>query len=988
MVKRLSKAASVAFIATGALADPPKEGGNVTNRTVRLFDFDGARNPDPVPPGWERTTLTPDGHPRAGFAKFNRAEIDSAVAYSGTRSVRLPTKGQSTALRLRAGEAAVFSDADYAVSARVRTDGLEHARAFVTVRLLDQGLTPIPGTEVRSVAVAAPGMWKQVSVQVPGGRIGAAWLQIDLELLQPRQFAESASDDPASKALEKHRVYREDVSGSAWFDDVAIMQIPRAGITTTSPCNIVLAGEKPTLQVSVRDLGGDALRARVRVIDIRGRQIDEYVSEISPDGRARMFSPRLPGYGWYRARLEVLSAVGGETAVSHAEVEFVHLAGGGAGDAGASPMATRAAAQTESDRARFGLIAERMPDDRWGDLPVLVPRLGTRFVYLSAWGAESTLESAAESLAARRPAIEAMLRQGQEVTFSIRGVPAELSRATLAPGDDALALAAMQPTQWMPYLSPTLDIFGQRVLRYQIGGAGDDHAFWKKDLARDIGAVESGLGTLVPGPMICLPWPGDRVLPLLGPQSGSLSTRSGAEGTGRLVDALTVSYPLGFPAEAIGGVLRSMREAIGTEVEITVVLELPRSSLFGGFAGITELMRRTVELWKTLGDGPVGASGKAGATEQAMLRLALNQPWVWSGDADGGEGEEVGGGSQVWPRPELAALSVVMERLCGRRVVGELTSVAGVKCYIIAARNSALGTLERGAMVAWNESADPAHAIVDAAAVGAAVTVVDAFGNQVSIPVPGSESDSASGSNAASPLVTVPVGETPVFVEGIDPYLALFAASFKLEPSFMPAVVREHEHRITLSNPWPMRITGKLQLKEDAEASPRGSRGVTDEWRVSPTGIIDFDMAPGQTQSLPVTISFGPGQLAGAKDFVIVARATADRPYPPIRMHATVEVGLEDIEMNPELQIGSGSDVVVVATVTNKGTRTRTLRLETAARNMPSQQVQVSDLPAGQTVLRRFVFRGAAAALSGRRVVVSLTDLEEAQRLNKAVLVP
>src|SRR5690606_3039123 len=131
--------------------------------------------------------------------------------------------------------------------------------------------------------------------------------------------------------------------------------------------------------------------------------------------------------------------------------------------------------------------------------------------------------------------------------------------------------------------------------------------------------------------------------------------------------------------------------------------------------------------------------------------------------------------------------------------------------------NPALGTLERGALIAWNEGADPDRSVVDAAAMGGAVLIVDAFGNQRVIPV-GVGSEGRAGGATPAPLVTVPLGETPVFIEGIDPYLALFAASFRLEPSFMPAVVREHEHWITLSNPWPLRITGKLQLKEDDQS--------------------------------------------------------------------------------------------------------------------------------------------------------------------------
>ncbi len=1019
---------------------PPQQGGKPplaecgSQRLVRFYQFDDRENPDPMPRGWERSTLTPDGHPRAGFPRFNLAVIDSRQAVSGGRSLYLPTRGGCTCVRLRGGEAPVFADADYAVSARVRTDGLEYARAFVTVRLLDQHLHPILGSERRSDPISSQNAWATVTVQVPGREAesggkaegAAAWIQIDLELLQPQQFAPPVGDDPASQALERHTLYREDVRGGAWFDDVAVVQIPRATIATGSPANIVEGDRTPTLQVSVRDLGGESLRARVRVFDIRGRRVDQSIEPINPDGRARQFTPKMPGRGWYAARLDVLGAGGGDDAppVSSAIVRFVWLAGpigtGGSAlsadmpDSNAASVRARAAALIERDRARFGLIADNLPDDRAGDLAVLTARLGTKFIYLPAWRSDSTLAECGVSLEKRRPAIEAMLQQGQTLTFVLDGVPNELSRNTLAPVDDALSLAAIDPNAWMGYLAPTLDIFGQRVSRYQLGRTGLDHAFWKKDLAGDTQAMEGALAAMVPGPMISIPWSADRALPGLGRPSPSARPRpSGSQApvataqgssagakpehaeaplsfapqTGTLVDGLTVWYPAGFPASEVGPVIGSLTSPDSPQREVTVAFDLPPRDEFGTPARILELMRRTVELWAAQGgsergDRGVGEKGEPAETGLDSARIALRQPWSWSGE----------GSPQIMPQPELASLAVLRDRLSGRRVVGELTNVPGVKCYILAARNTALGTLERGALIAWNESAEPDRAFVDAAAIGSAVIVVDAFGNQTPIPVM-APSESGAGPNrtgaaAPSPLVTVPVGETPVFIEGIDPYLALFAASFRLEPSFMPAVVREHEHRIILSNPWPMRITGKLQLKDESNAGDRQGRSVSDVWRVSPSGIIDFDIAPGQTVRIPVTLSFGAGQLAGIKDFVIVARAVADRAYPPIRVHAPVEIGLEDIDMEPELQITPGDDVVVVAAVTNKGARPRTLRLESAAHNMPTQQLQISGLPPGQTVLRRFVFKDAAKALSGRRVVISLSDLEEAQRLNKAVAIP
>ncbi len=973
---------------------PPKS--DAPRRVLRLFDFDDANNPDPVPIQWERTSLTPEGQPRAGFPKFNLAILDRSISKSGQMSVKLPTAGGCTALRLLPSEVPIFADADYAIAAQVRTEGLEHARAFLTGRLLDQELKPIPGSETRSEPVAAGGLWTSVSVRVPGRKAGAAWLQIDLELLQERQFTSPLADEPAAKALAQHKIWREDVRGAAWFDDVTVLQIPQATLTTTSPSNIVVGDEPPTLVMTVRDLGGDALKARVRVRDLTGNIVAEHLTPIDPGGRPVNWTPDLPGYGWFSAQMDVIiesrtnDPLSLETAVSRGETRFIHIparrthttahttaAGKTYHQPGTSSPLDPATSTEPSrtpldDTSRFGIIAEQTPDERVADLPELLDRLGTGFVYLPAWNDHTTLESAAPSLARRRAAIEALLRAGQVITLSLDGVPAALARAARIPADDAIALSTVPTKEWVAYLSPTLDIFGQRILRYQIGGHGDDHAFWKKSLAADLATLETALSGMVPGPMVSIPWVGDRAW-----SRNLFAGRAGKDQKGEGTHALTLEFPLAFPPSAIAELIADFQMPAPSDhsspslrsPELTVVLDLPSSTRFGGgrgLASVTELGRRAVEYWRVCADG---------ASPQA--RLAVNQPWRWSDDAS----------SQVWPSPEAAAFVTLMDRLSGRRIVGELRSTPGVKCYVLAAKNAALGTLERGALVAWNESADPSKSVVEAASIGSELTVIDIFGN----PLPLASSLGGASAGGASPLVSVPVTESPIFIEGIDPYLALFAASFRLDPSFMPAVVREHEHRITLTNPWPLRITGKLQLKEDTERSPKATRTVMDEWRVSPSGIIDFDIGPGQTLSVPVTLSFGPGQLAGTKDFVIVARAMADRAYPPVRLKASIEVGLEDIELEPEIQPSGPNnlnDVVVVAAVTNKGSRHRTFRLETAAKNMPSQQLQISDLPPGQTVLRRFLLKDAAKSLSGRRVVISLSDLEEAQRLNKAVMVP
>ena len=102
---------------------------------------------------------------------------------------------------------------------------------------------------------------------------------------------------------------------------------------------------------------------------------------------------------------------------------------------------------------------------------------------------------------------------------------------------------------------------------------------------------------------------------------------------------------------------------------------------------------------------------------------------------------------------------------------------------------------------------------------------------------------------------------------------------------------------------------------------------------------------PGGSTSLPVTVEFGPGQLAGFKDFALIAKVLADRQYPAIRATTTVQIGLPDLELIPDVQLGptpTGPDVIITAAVTNKDTRPRTLRLELTAKDTPSQHLPIS----------------------------------------------
>lgn len=915
-------------LAVAAPAQPPGDDGVArpegSRRIARTFDFEEPANPDPVPEGWVRAQDSPlTGVRRRGFPSHNEAEFDFAVAASGVASVRLPTRGGSAALRLLPGEVAVFPDADYAVTALVRTSGLRHARAFVSARFLDQALRPLADAPARSRPAPADtaGAWTEVLVEL--GRAGptAAWLEIELSLLQPAQFA------PGDARLGQHEVRREDVSGAAWFDDVTILQVPRVALGTVPPGNIVTGPAPVEIETLVRDLGGDVLTAHLAVRDLDGRVVDEFVAPADPGGKPLRWRPTLPAYGWYEADLTIRAA---DRVVSRARSPLVWLA------------PERDAARTE--RRRFGLLIDaREPiDDPLSGL--VAARAGTGFLVLPAWPAHGPGENPSDEAAARRAGLDGLLRAGQEVTLCIPGAPADAA-AMLAIDPSAMGeLARRAPERWARPLAPLLDLFGQRLLRYQIGPTGADAWFWDQDPSGALASYRRSLAAVVPGPRVGVPWRAET-----DPAGPLFDDSSGPDGR---ADLVTLSIPSGFfPGPAMGALAERWSALPRGGPELTAVLELPDPDLFGPRAAATELARRAVEFWATFAD--------------TTARVGIVQPWSRTARADAG----------VEPSPLLAVFREVVARLDGRRIVGEFPGEMGVRCFILAQRRSG-GEMTRGALVAWDEGAEPARAFVDVTALGSDLRVFDVFGNEI-----------AGAARAREGRMVVPLTDTPVFIEGAEPHLALFAAGVAIEPRFIRAVATEHERHIVLRNPWPIRISGQVQVKEHEEVNSRRRA----DWTFWPTGVVDFAIGPGEELRIPLTVSFGASQIAGEKDLWVVAKVQADREYPPVRLRATLEVGLEDLDLQAEAAPApgpDGPDLVVVAAITNKSQRTRALRVEASAWDYPSQQLHVSGLAPGHTVVRRFLLKDGASRLKGRRVLVSLSDQEEAERLNKAVVVP
>jgi len=326
-------------VETTPVASPPEAQQTrrpaLAKRLVASFGFDDSPGDSiGLPRGWFRAQDDP-GVPRdrPGFPIWNAGRVDTTVAYEGTGSVVLPASGGSASLRLDPGVIPIFPGAEYATRAMARTVGARTARARVVASVLDAEGEPIPGAVSTSALVSTSGAWVPVEATLSGDWPDAAFLQIDLELLQAREFA-----DPS---LGPRHVWVDDFDAFAWFDSISVTQVPSTRLTTRSGVGITRAPQQPIVEVEARDFTGEPIDARLSVIDHTGRVVATHDAGRAGGRFVHEWRPSTDRHGWFRASLH-FAAEGELLASSH--VDFISL------------PAPRAPVSSD-DASRFGLVA-------------------------------------------------------------------------------------------------------------------------------------------------------------------------------------------------------------------------------------------------------------------------------------------------------------------------------------------------------------------------------------------------------------------------------------------------------------------------------------------------------------------------------------------------------------------------------------------------------------------------------------------------------
>jgi hypothetical protein len=379
-----------------------------------------------------------------------------------------------------------------------------------------------------------------------------------------------------------------------------------------------------------------------------------------------------------------------------------------------------------------------------------------------------------------------------------------------------------------------------------------------------------------------------------------------------------------------GTVAEQLQPWLGPETVVTIE-PAPRDEL-PPRARVEDLALRTLDAWR------------AGAGT-----LAIPLPWTDVHDAEDGSPNLL---------PEAVAWRELGAALGGRSFSGQIELGPGTRCWIADGRRGC-------ALIAWRDQADEGAAI-DLPLADGAVTVTSLEGARQQVQPTGGTH-------------RIPLGTTPIVIEGVDGRFAALLASLRLDPLTIESRRRGQESEIVFRNPFTTALSGSMTIVDHPD------------WEIAPRRQ-PFSVPPGGEARLPIRLTLPRATIAGEAtllaEFEFVggesrtARAlvAANVDWPAVRVERSWQFARS---------VESGRiDVVVAVTATNLGTAPVDLDAFAVAKEYTQIRKPILKLPPGESATRIFVFSDGARRLSGAPVLCGVSDVEGDRRLAVTVTIP
>lgn len=552
---------------------------------------------------------------------------------------------------------------------------------------------------------------------------------------------------------------------------------------------------------------------------------------------------------------------------------------------------------------RFTLDVHDASLDEIKFLPELLERSGLSSVAVSAFTRDTTLATLDRRHAILDSLLLALRRQNGEAILNFSPLPLAILDQQTVGRDDPLWLLSQPVEQWQAYIAPLTLKHGQQIRRWQFGRPIMADLAGASDAMATIGRASDALRELAPRPTIVIPW-------RLHQSPPSSPSSVGTE--------FTIDVPFSVQPQHIGDHLAAWRQRVGNS-PVVVQLRVPDATEVSHAGRISDLALRMIYAWAG------GASG-----------VVIERPWVIAGHPD----------RKLHPDPLLGVFSTLSRELLDRKPIGWLPLATGTRALILDGPRG-------GALAVWNESAPKDKAFVDMY-LGENPKAIDVFGNDLPIQL------FNNGHRIA-------LHQTPIIITGIDAKLAMFRSSFTFKPFMLKSLLTNHEHKLSITNPWSQRIQGTLLITTPGK-----------NWKISPRQLR-FSIAPDETIELPLELQFPPSETAGMKQLIATFDFIADDNRYRLDIGTAFELGLPGIRMESTLstqknKLTGKDDAIVTLFITNTGTEIQSLYEFAVMEGYSRQERIIAQLSPGQLLVRHFIFPGAGANLKNTPVRTGLRE--------------
>jgi len=484
---------SVLILLAGGLHDSAADDGQLQKylrEVVRDFSFE-ERHSESTPINWDKVA-------GRGYPTYTRGRFDHQVYHSPQTSFCCYLNGGNCAYELEPRRIVVEPTFDYCLEGWIKTEGLKHSKAYLSIWFNDQQGRIIEGSKVRTDPVGGTTDWVRVQRYVSpasedfGGR--------------PR-FADIAMEVLGAQA--------QDIGAKTWFDDIRVYRIPRLVMKLAENRLVFTQNEAVTVRLSADGLLAQSFPGRLVVSDDRGTIVFNQKVSLVPgpkDAACKDVTlPRLPP-GAYHVNYDL---AGDTPTILCRRVSFAVLA------PLSGPKALRGIG--------FGLADPSGITDT--DMLVdTIKQLGARSLKLRVWRPDTTALEIQNGTARLERVLNALRHDGTQFVGVFADPPQYLAAKTTETVRGVADLLAMNEDLWQQAIGFSMSRYAGIISAWQIGDDDDPSIVRLQTEPGVLAKATCQMDRLSAGMPLGVPWPALYALPTeMPPRVDFVSLRIGAE---------------------------------------------------------------------------------------------------------------------------------------------------------------------------------------------------------------------------------------------------------------------------------------------------------------------------------------------------------------------------------------------------------------------------------------------------------------------------